>query len=188
MTWRAETSSLIPGRWVAGDRGLGVLGSAVPSEGADGPSILYNDLSLPADASKEVRALVLTWPHAGTLFVYEDGGFEFTGAPDGSYNFTYRLIVDGVTIGTAEVSMIIGTPSIVPASAGAGVVTVTVRMSSIVANPAPVTMTASVDLGAALVEGIAAVKARCVASIVAIIGGLIPDSWWVPVARRRDRR
>jgi len=60
MTLRASTTSLIPGRLVAGNRGLGVRGSAVPATGTNGPGFLYNDLALPAEANKEVRGLILT--------------------------------------------------------------------------------------------------------------------------------
>jgi hypothetical protein len=98
---------LISGALVCGNRGLGVLGSAVPSTGDNGAGYLYNDLSLPADANKEVRGLIVTPPSAGTFFAYEDSSFEFT-APDGAYTFTYRLYVDGADLGTATVNLNIG--------------------------------------------------------------------------------
>jgi len=106
MSMRVDTSPLISGSLVVGDTGHGVLGSEVPSTGDNGAGYLYNDLSLPADASKEVRGEITAWPSAGTLFAYEDSSFEFTGAPDGSYSFTYQLYVDGVATGSPQVSTI----------------------------------------------------------------------------------
>lgn len=110
MSLRVDTSPLISGALVVGNRGLGVLGSAVPSAGDNGAGYLYNDLSLPADANKEVRGLILTQPSAGTLYAYEDSSFEFSGAPDGSYTFTYRLYVDGADTGVGTVNLQVGSP------------------------------------------------------------------------------
>lgn len=109
MSLRVD-SSLIPGALVVGHRGLGVLGSDIPSTGDNGAGYLYNDLTLPADAGKEVRGLILTQPSAGSLFAYEDSSFEFSGAPDGSYSFAYRLYVDGVDTGTGTSTLQVGSP------------------------------------------------------------------------------
>jgi hypothetical protein len=97
---RVDTSSWIAGRVLVGNAGLGVLASNIPPTGANGASFLYNDITLPGDANKAIRALILTRPSAGTLFVYEDGSFIFSGAPDGTYTFTYQLFVDGVSTGS----------------------------------------------------------------------------------------
>ncbi len=108
MSIRVDTASLIPGAIVCGNRGLGVLGSSVPSTGDAGAGYLHNDLSLPADASKEVRGLIETPPASGTLYAYEDSSFTLTGAADGAYDFVYRLFVDGVDLGTATASITVG--------------------------------------------------------------------------------
>jgi hypothetical protein len=107
MSLRVDTASLIPGMLVCGNRGLGVRGSQVPASGDAGPGFLYNDLSLPADADKEVRGLIVTPPAAGTLVVNEDSSFTFT-APDGVYSFVYRLFVDGADLGTTTVTLTVG--------------------------------------------------------------------------------
>jgi len=99
MSIRVDTTSLISGALVVGDRGLGVLGSEIPSTGDSGAGYLYNDLSLPTDATKEVRGLITSQPSAGTLYAYEDSSFTFTGAPDGVYSFTYQLYIDGTATG-----------------------------------------------------------------------------------------
>lgn len=103
MSYRFD-APLIAGAYHLGNRGLGVLGSEVPSTGDDGAGFLYNDLSLPADANKEVRGEIVSLPATGTLFVYEDSSFDWEGgaAPD---SFTYRLWVDGVDDGTAVVDL-----------------------------------------------------------------------------------
>lgn len=109
MSLRIDTTDWISGDLVIGNTGLGVLGSNIPSSGANGSSILYNDLSLPADANKEIRALILSEPSAGTLFVHEDGSFSFINAPNGTYYFTYQLYVDGVSTGSpATVTLNVG--------------------------------------------------------------------------------
>ena len=102
-------SAWISSAFLFGDGGLGVLGSEVPSSGPSGAGYIYNDLTLPDDASKEVCGRITTWPTAGTLTAYEDSSFTFTGAPDGSYFFQYQLYVDGVATGSpATVDLIIG--------------------------------------------------------------------------------
>lgn len=109
MSLRIDTAELITGAYVIGETGLGVLGSAVPSTGEHGASYLYNDLSLPADNSKEIRGLIVTPPSAGTFYAWEDGSFSLVGAADGEYTFVYRLYVDGVDSGTATATITIGT-------------------------------------------------------------------------------
>ena len=81
-----------------GGSSLGVLGSLVPSGGLDGAGYLYAGLSLPADAAKEVRGPITRWP-AGTLTVYEDSSFDYSGATDYAL---FALYVDGVA-STADI-------------------------------------------------------------------------------------
>lgn len=111
---RVDSARLITGALVVGNRGLGVLGSAVPSTGFSGPGYLYNDLSLPGDANREVRGVIESWPAAGTLRVNEDSSFTFA-APDGTYSFQYRLYVEGADQGTATVTLTIGQRALVVA-------------------------------------------------------------------------
>ena len=126
MSIRIDTNPLIAGAAVVGTPGLGVRAETIPSSGDNGPSILYNDIALPADAGKEIRAQVTTWPSGGALDIGEDGGFTYTG-PSGS--FRYQLYVDGVAVGApATVTLNVGTPPAVlpgypnPADVRAGVV------------------------------------------------------------------
>lgn len=108
MSFRFD-SSLIPGAYHLGNRALGVLAALVPASGESGPGYVYNDLTLPDDANKEVRGYIesTTLP-GGTLTAYEDTSFSIVGAPDGTYTITYRLYVDGVDMGTANATINIG--------------------------------------------------------------------------------
>ena len=108
MSIRVDTASWIPGTIVCGNRGLGVLADDIPSEGDNGASYLYNDITLPADSGKEICGRITTWPSTGALYAYEDGSFEFSGAPDGQYSFDYTLYVDGAASGTGTVSLQVG--------------------------------------------------------------------------------
>ena len=90
-----------------GKGGLGVLGSEVPPDGYDGASPIYAGLSLPAEANDEFRIVILTQPVLGSLFVYEDTGFNFTG-PDGVHTWTYRAYKNGVAYGDGTITLIIG--------------------------------------------------------------------------------
>lgn len=120
MSYKYGTA-LVPSAYHYGGGGLGVLGSSVPSTGEHGASYLYNDLDLPADNGVEVRGLVETPPSDGTFFAYEDGSFSLVGAPDGEYTFTYRLYVDGVDLGTAGVTLFIGTEGLYGAAVLPGI-------------------------------------------------------------------
>lgn len=91
-----------------GDGAIGIAGSLVPATGEHGPGYIYNDLSLPADAAKEYRGTVISPPGAGAFAPGEPSGFTLTGAPDGTYVFTYRLWEDGADRGTGTATIVIG--------------------------------------------------------------------------------
>jgi hypothetical protein len=99
MTTRIDSTSIVPGKTVIGVRGLGVLGAVVPSTGDNGPSVLWNDIALPADNNVEVRAAIQSFPSAGVFAMDETGAFSFTGAPNGSYTATYYYMRAGVQTG-----------------------------------------------------------------------------------------
>lgn len=109
----------ISGAHLYGDAGLGVLGSLIPSTGDNGAGYTYNDLSLPADNTKEICGRITTWPASGALTAYEDTSFEFIAA-DGAYSFAYQLYVDGVATGSpSTVSLYVGSvPVEIAASLG----------------------------------------------------------------------
>lgn len=87
---------------ICGTPKCGVLGSTIPSSGANGPGYTYNDLALPGDAGKDICGRITTWPATGTLFAYEDTSFDYTPAGDGAESFQYQLYVDGVAVGAPQ--------------------------------------------------------------------------------------
>jgi hypothetical protein len=102
-------AGLISGAQTYGSGGLGILGSVIRATTATGPhgaGYLYNDWDDASDDPKEFRGLITVEPSAGTFLAYEDGSFTLTGAPDGSYSFTYQLYVDGVATGSPQVDTI----------------------------------------------------------------------------------
>lgn len=104
----------IAGKAIYGNSGLGITGAvmrATTGTGTHGAGILYDDWDNSGDDAKEFRALIVTHSASGDLFVYEDGSFTLTGAPDGSYTLTYRLFVDGADLGTATETINIGSGS-----------------------------------------------------------------------------
>lgn len=115
MSCRVDTAPLLAGACVVSlYAGHGVRGDQVPSTGTHGPSPIYNDLALPADAAKEYRWGIVTPPAVGTLVVYEDGSYAYTppgGTVDLTATYTYRLWQDGADLGTATESIVIGAGS-----------------------------------------------------------------------------
>lgn len=111
MSLRIDSTEWISGSLIIGETGLGVLGSAIPSTGDNGPGYAYNDLSPPADNDREICGRITTWPTLGTLTAFENTSFEFIG-PDGSPAFQYQLYVDGVATGSpVTVSLNVGAVS-----------------------------------------------------------------------------
>lgn len=109
MTWRSDSASLVPGAWVSSAyHGFGVRGDQIPQDGDNAPSALANDVTLPAQAADEFRLIVLTRPAQGTLVVDENGAYQFSGAPDGVYTWTYRGFRNNVTYGDFTVTMRVG--------------------------------------------------------------------------------
>lgn len=99
--WRVDTTPFYADTLLIGNHGFGILGNDIPPAGDDGESYLYNDLSLPADANKEVSGEIVTWPLHGVLFADEDGSFVYTPEEDffGGDSFEYQLRISGVPIG-----------------------------------------------------------------------------------------
>lgn len=87
--------------------GLGIPGSEVPTDGDNGGSPLVNDGISP---TAEYRIETVTAPSAGTLTVFPDTSYEFSGAPDGEYSWVYRVWEDSVDRGTATEYLIVGSP------------------------------------------------------------------------------
>lgn len=97
-----------------------VLGSDIPSTGTHGPSVLYNDVALPAEANDWFRAELVTPPSAGTFTLYYDGSFELLDAPNGIYTFVYEGFKNNISYGQATATINIGVSELAGAAAGAG--------------------------------------------------------------------
>lgn len=107
---RLDSSQFYPGKIMLSQyAGFGIQAQNIPATGESGASILYNDIAAQGAApTDEFMAELLTAPSAGNFRLYEDGSFEFTGAPDGVYTFTYRGRRNGVVYGDYTVTMTIG--------------------------------------------------------------------------------
>ena len=145
MSLRAGSSQLFAGSLVASAyQGLGIRGDQVPSTGTNGASPVYNDLSLPADAAKEYRWVITVPPAQGWLQTSEDLTFAFNAPPgidDFTDAFTYELFQDGVSAGTATVTIVVGT-------GGADVTPPTLTGSINVTSLAPTSYTLNWPAGA----------------------------------------
>ena len=100
MSYRFDSTPLIAGAYMWGNRGHGVLAEEIPSTGEYGPAYLYPSLEFPADNGKEVRGEIVSWPSAGNLVADEYTRFEFTDAPDGTYYFDVQVYEDGAAVGS----------------------------------------------------------------------------------------
>lgn len=89
----------------------GAVASSIPSTGTDGPPIAYPHLTLPADNDKLVRVFITSFPSAGTLTVYDDSSFIFSGAPDGSYTASYQVYFDDILTDTGTLDLDVGNPT-----------------------------------------------------------------------------
>lgn len=106
MSWASNPDSALSGGWLTSAYpGLGILGSAIPTTGDNGGSPVLNDGISP---TKEYRWALVTPPASGTITLYEDLTFEFSGAADGIYSAVYRLWEDGVDQGTATITLQVG--------------------------------------------------------------------------------
>ena len=118
MSLRIDTGEPIGGALVVGGTGLGVTGAQILAGTAGPPpGLMFNDVDA-GDEAKEFRALIVTPPSAGTLFVREDGSFTLTGAPDGVYEVVYQLIVDGADLGLTTATITVGEDAAEGGSAG----------------------------------------------------------------------
>lgn len=112
--WRAYLpgQDLIPGKFVAGPRGLGTLAQNVPATGTSGGALLRQGssptLTFPADTDVEVRAQIITPPASGVLFVDNDSSAIYGNPVPGVYTATMKYWRAGVDMGNFTATFIIG--------------------------------------------------------------------------------
>ena len=99
-------ASLVPGAVVFDTPGLGVLGSVIraeTAEGTHGPGLLYLCLDS-GDDDKEFRWGRVEDPSGGVFRLFYNGSFLFSDAADGTYRVRGQIFADGVDYGTTPAS------------------------------------------------------------------------------------
>ena len=102
------------GRRILGVPHVGILAATITSQtatGDNGPGLLYDESINPVNAGKQLRMVVTSPPSAGVFFAYENGSFDFSGAPDGSYSIGYNVLADNVLIGSDTATVAVGAVS-----------------------------------------------------------------------------
>jgi hypothetical protein len=169
-----------PGRNVVGLNGrFGVRPADFAALG-DFPSPLADDADLPGDATTEFVAVVQSLPGSGTVVFDDFGGFQHTGAADGTYTTTFRLVTwaqGGPVTEHSPLETITTSFGVVPAAG----VTLTAVASLIAgtasggvsATAAGVTLAASAGLlpGAAAGQVNATAAGRTLAASAALLAG-----------------
>lgn len=100
----------VAGKQSFGSGGLGILGSvirATTADGDNGPGCLYEDWDS-GDDNTEFGLIVTTYPSSGTLVVDEYGRFVWSGGADGATSFSYDLKANGVVVGSATETLLLG--------------------------------------------------------------------------------
>jgi hypothetical protein len=102
------------GRRILGVPQVGILAATIASQtatGDHGPGLLYDESINPVNAGKQLRLVVTSPPSAGVFFSYENGSFDFSGAPDGSYSIGYNVLADNALIGSDTATVVVGAVS-----------------------------------------------------------------------------
>jgi len=102
------------GRRILGVPQVGIEAATIASQtatGDNGPGLLYDESINPVNAGKQLRLVVTSPPSAGVFFAYENGSFDFSGAPDGSYSIGYDVLADDVLFGSDTATVVVGAVS-----------------------------------------------------------------------------
>lgn len=102
------------GRRILGVPQVGIEAATITSQtatGDNGPGLLYDESINPVNAGKQLRLVVTSPPSAGVFFAYENGSFDFSGAPDGSYSIGYNVLADNALIGSDTATVVVGAVS-----------------------------------------------------------------------------
>lgn len=103
MSWLCDSTELISGSWLTSAyAGHGILAEDIPATGEHGASVLYDQVTLPADNGKEIRAEILTTPTGLTTWLQDEDGTVDATAPDGVYTYPIQVYVDGVALGSTK--------------------------------------------------------------------------------------
>ena len=110
MSWLSDSTELVPGGWLSSAyAGHGVRGDAVPSTGSHGAALIFDSLTLPADAAKEYRMYLTALPSGlTTLQIGEDTSITADGA-NGTYTGGIGdMYEDGALLGQVGFTLVLG--------------------------------------------------------------------------------
>ena len=107
-TVRVDSAPLISGAVVFGTAGHGVLGSAVPTTGDDGGSLIDLYLTRPYDNDVEVRWRVTGVSAGVTIRSDENGAATVTVPSDGTHWIDYEIYKAGVLFTSDRANFIVG--------------------------------------------------------------------------------
>lgn len=99
------------GRRILGVPDVGILAATIASQtasGTNGAGLLYDESINPANSGKQLRIDITSIPGSGTLFVYENGSFDFDGAANGTYSIGYDWYADDVLGGADTATVVVG--------------------------------------------------------------------------------
>ena len=99
------------GRRILGVPDVGILAATIASQtasGTNGAGLLYDESINPANTGKQLRIAITSAPGSGTLFVYENGAFDFEGAANGTYSIGYNWYADDVLGGADTATVVVG--------------------------------------------------------------------------------
>lgn len=85
------------GKRIFGTPNAGIIASQILAEtatGDSGPGILYNEAQQAEYVGTYLRAIVVSKPAVGTVFVHENGAIDVSGLPNGTHALVYQLVVD----------------------------------------------------------------------------------------------
>lgn len=137
------------GSGILGTNLVGVLASELPN-GFSVPGMLNNDVATSDPVGCLYRMEILSQPSAGKLALDEFGAFSFTGAPDGVYTGTERVLKYDPNTGLISAdnttySFTVGAPSAPPPDTTPPTMTGAVAVSVITTSGAHVAWPAATD-------------------------------------------
>ena len=100
---RVSSTPLIANSLIVGVPGLGVEGINIPSTGENGPSVLWQYVTLPVDNDAEFRWLITSQSGLNSLEAFEDGSFIAYLDTTGTIN--YGAYKDGILIENSVVNL-----------------------------------------------------------------------------------
>lgn len=112
MSIRCHTSPAPRASLYQGFGATGAVILATTGAGGSGPGLLHPGTTT-ADNATELSFQIISPPAAGTFTVAEDGSFTFSGAPGGTYYFTFEKYDNQASVGQATSTINAGAAAVV---------------------------------------------------------------------------